>query len=163
MTSYCPSCYKPKCQSYWQKTVFICVATRHHWHQIPPNAASTAIEGYGSQIVQPKSLTGHVVLGYYKISDFSPPAPNIFQEICAATFITSYTTVCENRRRGITCRTFVLSVLSELCARGHIAWQKASSISSFVESLERVIRDHSIRADCSNGGMTITDCGSTLS
>ncbi|KAJ7074337.1 hypothetical protein C8F01DRAFT_1100188 [Mycena amicta] len=129
----------------------ICAATRHHWHEKPRSGDSDSgpIEAYGSQTVQPKSLTGRVVLGYFQIANYSPPPPGVFQDICETTFMTSYSSVCENRQRGITCRTFVLNVLSELCARGYIdGWHK-TGISSFVESLEKVIREHSIRADCS--------------
>lgn len=121
-----------------------CTATRHHWFQKSDKRGLA--EGYGFQRVQPKSLTGRVVLGYFKIRGYTPPSPGIFAEICETTFGTSYTTVPENRRTGITCRTWVLQVLSALCGRGYITGFDGT-IRNFVECLERVITEQSRMAD----------------
>ncbi|KAF7322676.1 hypothetical protein HMN09_00046400 [Mycena chlorophos] len=130
----------------------MCNATRHHWHEKPRASSdnSAPIEGYGIQNIQPRSLTGRVVLGYFQIANYSAPAPGVFEEICESTFPTSFATVWENRQRGITCRTFVLNVLSELCSRGYITgWRRTDEIPSFVASLEKTIVEQSRRADCS--------------
>ncbi|KAJ7756822.1 hypothetical protein DFH07DRAFT_473421 [Mycena maculata] len=121
-----------------------CSAIRHHWHE-KPNLRDLA-EGYGFQRVQPKSLTGRVVLGYFKIRGYIAPSPATFAEICESTFETSYSTVQLNRINGITCRTFVLKVLSTLCARGFITGYEGT-IQNFVECLERVITEQSRMAD----------------
>ncbi|KAF7311633.1 hypothetical protein MKEN_01066500 [Mycena kentingensis (nom. inval.)] len=125
-----------------------CIATRHHWHEQRPRRAE-AIEGYGRQTIQPKSLTGRVVLGYFKISHFSAPPPGVFEQICEGTFETSYTTVVDNRQHGITCRTFVLNVLAELCARGYVGgWRESGkSIQGFVDNLEQTIKIASNQMD----------------
>jgi len=119
-------------------------AIRHHWHERPDTRGFA--EGYGFQRVQPKSLTGRVILGYFKIRGYTPPSPSIFAEICETTFGTSYTTVPQNRRNGITCRTWVLQVLSTLCARGYITGFEGTA-DKFVDSLERVITEQSCTAD----------------
>ncbi|KAJ7197230.1 hypothetical protein GGX14DRAFT_471931 [Mycena pura] len=124
-----------------------CSATRHHWHEKTDKPGFA--EGYGVQKVQPKSLTGRIVLGYFKIRGYSPPAARVFTEICDTTYETSYLTVPDNRRNGITCRTWVLQVLSTLCARGCISgWVESGSIRKFVECVEQVIIRESRRADC---------------
>ncbi|KAJ6606575.1 hypothetical protein DFH09DRAFT_1120679 [Mycena vulgaris] len=121
-----------------------CSAIRHHWHEKPDTHGLA--EGYGFQEVQPKSLTGRVVLGYFKISGYTAPSPATFADICRSTFTTSYSTVPENRQNGITCRTWVLQVLSTLCARGYIT-RYEGSIRNFVDCLERVITERSRTAD----------------
>ncbi|KAJ7093159.1 hypothetical protein C8R44DRAFT_399671 [Mycena epipterygia] len=121
-----------------------CSAIRHHWHEQPHTRGLA--EGYGFQRVQPKSLTGRVVLGYFQISGYTAPSPSMFAEICQTTFETSYSTVLENRQKGITCRTWVLQVLSTLCAHGYITGYEGT-IRNFVDSLERVIADQSRMAD----------------
>jgi len=121
-----------------------CSAIRHHWHEKPDKRGLA--EGYGFQRVQPKSLTGRVILGYFKIRGYTPPSSGTFAEICETTFDTSYATVPENRRNGITCRTWVLSVLSTLCARGYITGFEGP-IQNFVDCLERVITEQSRMAD----------------
>ncbi|KAJ7702391.1 hypothetical protein B0H17DRAFT_144898 [Mycena rosella] len=147
-----------------------CSAVRHHWHEKPDTrglttatdsrtsarARSSVVEGlsgatpceaYGFQKVHPKSLlTGRVVLGYFKISGYCAPPPATFAEICQTTFGASYSTVHENRRNGITCRTWVLQVLSTLCARAYITGYEGT-IQNFVDSLERVITEQSRLAD----------------
>ncbi|KAJ6547141.1 hypothetical protein B0H19DRAFT_1075075 [Mycena capillaripes] len=94
-----------------------CSATRHHWHE-KPHLRGLA-EGYGFQRIQPKSLTGRVVLGYFKIRGYTPPSESngddgTFAEICESTFQTSYATVVENRHHGLTCRTWVLQVFNHV-------------------------------------------------
>lgn len=118
-----------------------CSAVRHHWHE-KPHLRGLA-EGYGFQRIQPKSLTGRVVLGYFQIRGYTP---GILKEICETTFQTSYATVVENRQHGITCRTWVLQVLSTLCARGYITGFEGT-IRDFVDSLERVVTEQSCMAD----------------
>ncbi|KAJ6618287.1 hypothetical protein B0H10DRAFT_2030168 [Mycena sp. CBHHK59/15] len=122
-----------------------CSATRYHWFEKPDTSGNLA-EGYGFQSVQPKSLTGRVVLGYFKIRGYTSPSAGIFAEICQATFQTSYPTVYENRRNGITCRTWVFQVLSTLCTLGYITGFDGSC-RAFVDSLERVITEQSRMAD----------------
>lgn len=121
-----------------------CSAIRHHWHEKPDKRGLA--EGYGFQRVQPKSLTGRVVLGYFKIRGYTPPSPSTFAEICETTFEPSYATVPENRQHGITCRTWVLQVLSTLCGRGYITGFEGT-IRNFVDCLERVITEQSRMAD----------------
>ncbi|KAJ7632247.1 hypothetical protein FB45DRAFT_702371, partial [Roridomyces roridus] len=93
-------------------------AVRHHWHEKPHLPNHPVAEGYGFQRIQPRSLTGRVVLGYFKLSGYTPPSSTVWAEICETTFETSYPTVQLNRVHGITCRTWVLKVLSTLCERG---------------------------------------------
>ncbi|KAJ7684729.1 hypothetical protein DFH06DRAFT_17053 [Mycena polygramma] len=121
-----------------------CSAIRHHWHEKSDKPGLA--EGYGFQMVQPKSLTGRVVLGYFKIRGYTPPSAGSFADICETAFETSYATVPENRKHGITCRTWVLQVLSTLCARGYIAGFEGSA-RNFVDCLERVIAEKSRYAD----------------
>ncbi|KAJ7184191.1 hypothetical protein C8R46DRAFT_1063222 [Mycena filopes] len=121
-----------------------CGAIRHHWHE-RPNTRTGLAEGYGVQHIQPKSLTGRVVLGYFKIRGYKAPSPDTFTDICASAFSRSYETVQSNRAHGLTCRTWVLHVLSTLCARGYIGYQ--GTIRQFVEYLERVITEQSRLAD----------------
>ncbi|KAJ7470353.1 hypothetical protein FB451DRAFT_1253464 [Mycena latifolia] len=125
-----------------------CSAIRHHWHEKPDTRGVTGLaEGYGSQKVHPKSLlTGRVVLGYFKISGYTALSPAIFAGVCQSTFGTSYATVPENRRNGITCRTWVLEVLSTLCALGYITGYEGT-IRNFIDCLERVIIEQSCMAD----------------
>ncbi|KAJ7445784.1 hypothetical protein B0H11DRAFT_402140 [Mycena galericulata] len=121
-----------------------CSAIRHHWHEKP--YLQGLAEGYGHQKVQPKSLTGRVVLGYFKIKGFTPPSSAVFAEICKTTFDSSHSTVQLNRIHGITCRTWVLEVLSTLCERGYIIGYEGT-IRQFVDCLERVITEQSRIAD----------------
>jgi len=124
-----------------------CSAIRHHWHEKPDMRASGLAEGYGSQrIPEPKSLAGRVVLGYFKIGGYTAPSPGTLAEICQSTFRTSYSTVPENRRNGITCRTWVLQVLYTLCLRGYITGYEGT-IRNFIDNLERVITEQSRLAD----------------
>ncbi|KAJ7043272.1 hypothetical protein C8F04DRAFT_1074305 [Mycena alexandri] len=120
-------------------------AIRHHWHE-RPNRRTGLAEGYGCQRIQPKSLTGRVVLGYFKIRGYTAPSPATFTDICASTFPSSYATVPENRKNGITCRTWVFQVLSTLCACGYITGYQGT-IQHFMDSLERVITEQSRMAD----------------
>jgi len=73
--------------------------------QVIPNIFCCALETEMAGI-------GRVILGYFKISGYTAPSPSTFAEICQTTFETSYSTVLENRQKGITCRTWVLQVLS---------------------------------------------------
>ncbi|KAJ7090215.1 hypothetical protein B0H15DRAFT_252581 [Mycena belliarum] len=125
-----------------------CSAIRHHWHEKPHTRGVIGFaEGYGSQKVHPKSLTtGRVVLGYFKIGGYTAPSPAIFAGVCQSMFETSYPTVHENRRYGITCRTWVLQVLSALCALGYITGYEGS-IQNFLDCLERTITEQSRMAD----------------
>lgn len=76
-----------------------CLATRHHWHERPGNFA----EGYGFQRIQPKSLSGRVVLGYFKVRGYTQTDLATFAAICRNVFESSYATVPENRKNGM-CR-----------------------------------------------------------
>ncbi|KAK7023881.1 hypothetical protein R3P38DRAFT_2954694 [Favolaschia claudopus] len=121
-----------------------CTATRHHWHERSDKPGLA--EGYGAQRIQPKSLTGRVILGYFKIRGYTPPPSARFADICETTFSTSYANVPTNRKYGLTCRTWVLQVISTLCACGHIIGFEGT-IPNFVDSLERIITERSRMAD----------------
>ncbi|KAJ7168121.1 hypothetical protein C8R43DRAFT_876624 [Mycena crocata] len=116
-----------------------CSAVRHHWHEKADTPGSA--EGYGFQRVQPKSLTGRVVLGYFKISGYVCAPSGIFSDICETTFPTSYSTVPENRQNGITCRTWVLEVC--VCRLHRRALHRILSNSCFLFRCS----PHYVRAD----------------
>lgn len=135
-----------------------CTAVKHHWYEKPTcdpthpghglRASCSPVECYGFQRINPKSSSGRIILGYFKILGYTPPvSPKVITAICETAFVKSYTSVQENRSNGITCRTWVLEVLFELCALGIITGRAGTSNRDVVDALERVITDYSQAAD----------------
>jgi hypothetical protein len=92
-------------------------ATRHHWAQ-----GLTGIEQYKSNLIDPVTTytTNSAVLAYLKIGECLPPDAEKMKEICASVLPGSKLTVKENRQAGITCRTWLLQVLTILEAKGFL-------------------------------------------
>ncbi|KAI0696627.1 hypothetical protein BC835DRAFT_856169 [Cytidiella melzeri] len=89
--------------------------TRHHWAAVTDN-----VHGRESYIWHPlpggtRSVTDkNPVLGYFKVVGYTPVDTAAFVDICQKTFPTSYDTVAENRQHGLTCRTWILHIITKL-------------------------------------------------
>ncbi|KAG6335023.1 hypothetical protein ID866_4068 [Astraeus odoratus] len=94
------------------------VATRHHW-------AAAGIDPCGREVYVQQSLprgpltaSATQILGYFKVSAYQNSGMKYdlegFKAVCRSVFAQSYPTAEENRQHGISCRTWVTSVLQGL-------------------------------------------------
>ncbi len=91
------------------------VHTRHHWAAITRDVQGR--EAYVENVLPHGALasTGNnKVLGYFRISDYTPIQVTALRDICRQIFPTSYPTVAENRRNAITCRTWIFHIISKI-------------------------------------------------
>ncbi|KAI0077298.1 hypothetical protein K474DRAFT_1661927 [Panus rudis PR-1116 ss-1] len=107
-------------------------ATRHHRTALTNNITSGR-EGYETRSLPegPKSKTdSNQILAYFKIPDYTPIDIDDFTKICAET-VDSASRMSfspqENRQAGITCRTWVIQILSRILSPG-----RATIIEDFV-------------------------------
>lgn len=94
------------------------VQTRHHWATLTRDVNGR--EGYvshqllnGAQSQTDKSI----ILGYFKVVGYTPIDIAVFEDACRGVFTTSYPTVQENRGHGLTCRTWILHMISKLMSQ----------------------------------------------
>lgn len=95
--------------------------TRHHWATITGNPKGR--EGYISEILSNGAYDKtdkNVVLGYFKVVDYAPLNVSALREVCQSIFPASYPTMEENRQHGITCRTWILQILSRWLAQERV-------------------------------------------
>ena len=91
------------------------VHTRHHWAAITRDVHGR--EAYVENILPFGAVTStknNPILGYFRISDYTPMSVAALRGICKEIFPTSYPTVVENRSHSITCRTWIYRVLCRL-------------------------------------------------
>ncbi|KAI0696625.1 hypothetical protein BC835DRAFT_1271676 [Cytidiella melzeri] len=91
------------------------VHTRHHWAAMTRDVKGP--EAYVSQNLVGGAHTKtdkSVVLGYFKVVDYTPLDVATFRDVCQTIFPTSYATADENRSHAITCRTWILHILARL-------------------------------------------------
>ncbi|KAI0084640.1 hypothetical protein BDY19DRAFT_522981 [Irpex rosettiformis] len=110
------------------------IHTRHHWAAVTRDIQGR--EAYVENVLPYGALpsTGNnKILGYFKISDYTPIDVAALRDVCRRIFPISYSTVAENRSYSITCRTWISQVLSKLISEG-----RAQEIEEHVKKLSTV-------------------------
>lgn len=111
------------------------MASRHHW--AAAGTDPTGRETYVYQALSRGPLTASTtqILGYFKVSAYQTRAAikhdlDGLRAVCNTVFPQSYPTAEENRKHGMSCRTWVTSVLLEL----GLAREQANEIERLVTS-----------------------------
>lgn len=128
------------------------IATKHHWAVLPAN--SSTIEGPVSEIVHPvttySKTEGIAAFAFFRIEGFTPTPDmddvlhKIFHNVFDPPYPLGYTTVPENRKNGISCRTWAMCVCKELMKAGHIV--RADSDND-VNKIEKFVTDKSVEIE----------------
>lgn len=91
------------------------IHTRHHWAATTPNILGREDYVENSLPHGAFSQTGNnKILGYFKIVDCALLDIATFRDVCKQVFPTSYPTVAENRRQAITCRTWIIHIITKI-------------------------------------------------
>lgn len=115
-------------------------ATIHHWAEQDrgPYAESYRMQDLAAGT---NKLRNAPVLGYFKVEGYAAVDLSIFAHICQDTFPSGWTTVQQNRARGLSCRTWVVAVLAGMKA------QRLLSRRDSAEDIERAIKTRSAEFD----------------
>ncbi|THU91872.1 hypothetical protein K435DRAFT_576608, partial [Dendrothele bispora CBS 962.96] len=97
-------------------------ATRYHWRQVRSRTTVTSpieVFSYETLACITETTRGlNLNLAFVKIEAFTAPRgatpDNYYVPLFRSIFATSYPTVMQNRRQGITCRTWVFAALERL-------------------------------------------------
>ena len=99
-------------------------ATKHHWAE---TRGGKYVESYQTHVVNPVSTysTNFVAtFAYLKVCKFVSPGGEAFAELARKAFPEDkrlgFKTIKENCRANLTCRTWVLSILSQLKKSGYL-------------------------------------------
>ncbi|KAJ2919406.1 hypothetical protein MD484_g1047, partial [Candolleomyces efflorescens] len=124
------------------------VATRCHWAVLPPGSGKVE----GVIIVPNYPVTMYidsflVTFAFFKISGFTPPDFEITKQLAINAFdpphTAGYATVVENRKKGLTCRTWAMKVYKRLLEAGFIQ----RDVSAAPDEIEALIRSKSIELE----------------
>jgi len=119
-----------------------CKMTRHEWAQ-DLKLGPQSLEAYRTQELERVAATadqGTPILGYFKVTGYSPVPHSDFADLCSVAFQRGYPTVAENRAKGLTCRTWLFKVLALLNSQGHLS-------RSDLQEIEDAVKKRSAEAD----------------
>ncbi|KAI5122700.1 hypothetical protein M0805_009753 [Coniferiporia weirii] len=110
--------------------------SRHHWAVDSPTDAKTAERYVVERVRTPiERAQWKSILGFFRVEGYArPKIPTEFPGLCSAVFPRSHTTVEENRKHGITCRAWMMDVLTKMCETGIIDRKRGP------EGLEDVVK-----------------------
>ncbi|TFY72128.1 hypothetical protein EVG20_g884 [Dentipellis fragilis] len=119
-------------------------ATRYHWRQVNSRQAPTdPIEEFTYNVINPiteMTRGNNLNLAFIKITAYTAPrggSSDYFVSVFQGVFPDSYSTVRENRRNQLTCRTWVMCALEKLRAAGIINLD-AATVAGLEEKIKAV-------------------------